>query len=66
MNEEQKKQFNQMRTALIRIHNEYLSSDELRETHENLGLDYEEALEMAYDNIQTDAFNSVNGINPMK
>jgi hypothetical protein len=48
--------WNLMLGVLSRIAHEYYSPDQLRnESMELYGLDYEEALEMAYDNIQADA-----------
>lgn len=66
MNEQQIKQFNRMYLALTRICNEYHDTDSLRENSVQVyGVHYEDALEMAYDNIQTEAADAVNGIEPI-
>lgn len=53
--EKQKQQFNQMLNALKKI-NAYQSPEKLREdSRKDWGLDFEEAIEMAYENIQGEA-----------
>ena len=48
--------------ALRQIARDYMSSDELRRKAEKqYGLPFEEALEMAYDNIQADAAAAIKG-----
>lgn len=48
--------------TLRRIAKHYQTSDRLRRNAERqYGLAYEEALEMAYDNIQMDAANAIRG-----
>ena len=61
--EKQVQQFNQMRNALIKISKGYQTTKQLKKGSETeYGLDYEEALEMAYENIQADAALNVKGI----
>lgn len=56
-------QFNLMRAALIRIGSEFQTTSQLRRNSEKqYGLDYDEVLEMSYENIQTLAQYSVRGI----
>ena len=49
------RELNAYRYTLYRIAHNYLSIEELRE--EDVGLTYEELLEMAYENIQQEAKN---------
>lgn len=64
--ERQKQQFNQMLESLKRIKT-YQSPSQLRKDSEkDWGLDYEEALEMSYENIQAEASYSCKGIKPIK
>lgn len=64
MTTEEKLQFNRMHATLHRIANDYSTSEELREeSEEDFGLEFEEAIEMAYDNIQTDALFAIQGVN---
>src|ERR1044072_1113919 len=52
-----------MFVALETIAKNYETSSELRKSSKNnYGLDYEEALEMAYDNIQSTAKSAIKGI----
>jgi len=56
-------QFNAMRAALIEIWKGYQTTSQLRRNCEKeCGLDYEEALEMAYENIQDLAKAAVKGV----
>lgn len=67
MTTKQMQQFNKMREVLLKIAKRYQSPDRLRKNSEkDYGLDYEEALEMAYENIQTDAARVVKGIKEIK
>lgn len=60
-------QFNRMRAALRTIAKAYQNPDQLRSNSEKLyGLSYEEALEMAYENIQNIAFEAVKGVRQIK
>ena len=53
--EKQKQQFNQMLNALKKI-KAYQSPEKLRkDSSKDWGLDFEESIEMAYENIQGDA-----------
>lgn len=62
----QKQQFNQMLAALKRI-KAYQSPAQLRKDSEkDWGLDYEEALEMAYENMQCEAAFGCKGIKELK
>ncbi len=55
MNKKQIETFNKMRSALIEI-TKYQTPDKLRKDSENdWGLDFEEAIEMSYENIQETA-----------
>lgn len=67
MTENQRKTFNRMRAALIDISRKYMTSGEMRLKSESYyGLDYAEALEMAYDNIQNAARQAVKGVRAIK
>lgn len=53
----QAEQFNWMLHQLKKISKNYMTTDQLRrESNKYFGLDYVEALEMAYDNIKGEAF----------
>jgi hypothetical protein len=63
MTPEEKQQFNKIFFALQRIAKDYKASYELREDcEEEYGLEYEEVLEMTYENIQSDAAMAIIGI----
>ncbi|MBX7174956.1 MAG: hypothetical protein K1X72_28525 [Pyrinomonadaceae bacterium] len=65
--EKQKEQFNQMLFTLKTISKSYMTPEKLRkESMKTFGLDYEEALEMAYENIQWDAKKVCAGIKTIK
>lgn len=56
MTEQEKKNYELMRATLQRIARDYQSPEELRENCESqYGLDFSDALEMSYDNIQSEA-----------
>jgi len=60
--EKQALQFNKMLNTLWRI-KAYQSPEKLRKNSEkDFGLDFEEAIEMAYENIQSEAINNSKGI----
>ena len=62
--EEQKEQFNEMLKVLRHIDKGYMTTEELRKDSESeYGLDYEEALEMAYENILTDLRFAIKDVN---
>jgi len=62
MTKKQIENYNRMREALLEI-SKYQSTGKLRKDSEkDWGLEYEEALEMAYENIQETAKFSVKGI----
>jgi len=61
----QKDQFNSMLYALTRIAHGYQSIEELREHAEEIGLEYEETLEMSYENIKTEAAHAIQGLSPI-
>ncbi|MGF7026310.1 hypothetical protein [Sphingobacterium sp. HSC-15S19] len=64
--EKQKAQFNLMLEALKAI-KAYQSPSKLRkESEKDWGLEYEEALEMSYENIQTTATLACKNIKPLK
>jgi hypothetical protein len=61
--EKQKQQFNQMLLTLRKIAKDYQTSEQLRRNSEKeYGLDYSEALEYAYDNLQTEAKTASKGL----
>ena len=67
MTELQQQQFDKMKAALMRISSGYQTSDQIREScEEEYGLDFESAIEMAYDNMQFDATNALLGIDTSK
>lgn len=67
MKKDKQLQFNKMLTTLKKISKRYESPERLRRNSEKeYGLEYEEALEMAYDNIQTEATICIKGIRPIK
>jgi hypothetical protein len=63
----QQKQFNQMRSALITISKGYQTASQLRKSAtKQFGLDYEEVIEMSYENIQNTAAQAVKGVKILK
>lgn len=61
--ENQALRFNQMLQTLKRISKDYQTPDQLRRNSEKqYGLEYEEALEMAYENVQEEARNASIGL----
>lgn len=61
--ENQVKQFNVMRNYLLRISKGYSTTSQLKkESRSDYGLDYEEVLEMAYENMQGEARLAVRGV----
>ncbi|TXK52344.1 hypothetical protein FVR03_01120 [Pontibacter qinzhouensis] len=63
MTPKQKENYNKMLLTLKMIAKGYGTTAQIRKNSErDYGLDYEEALEMAYENIQQDAKNCVKGI----
>ena len=61
MTPKQKEQFNKMRATLKRIATEYMTPAQIQRDKES-GLDYEEYLEYAYENIQTEAKAACKGV----
>jgi soluble cytochrome b562 len=62
MTKKQMQDFNKMRNALIEI-TKYQTPDKLRrDSEKDWGVQFEEALEMAYENIQTTAKYAVKGV----
>lgn len=60
-------QFNKMRATLLKIAKQYQKPEKIRKDSEkDWGLGYEEALEMAYENIQTDAQYAVMNVRELK
>lgn len=60
-------QFNTMRAALIKISKGYQTASQIRrDSEKDYGLDFEEAIEMAYENIQMDAARYVKGVKEIK
>lgn len=63
MTEKQKSQFNTMRAALLSLSKDYQTPRQLRKSaSQSYGLEYEEALEMSYENMQATAKTAVAGI----
>lgn len=61
--ENQKRQFNLMRLTLLKIARHYQTVEQLKiHSKREYGLDFEEALEMAYENLQNDAAHAVKGV----
>jgi len=67
MTDKQKQQFNNMRSALILIRRGYETPSQLKKrSGYKYGLDYEEALEMSYENMQCTAGLAVKGVKEIK
>ncbi len=67
MTTKQKANYNKMLKVLKKIARGYQTSNQIkRDCGSQYGLDYEEALEMAYDNIQNEARIAVKGIPGIK
>lgn len=67
MTPNQLSQFNRMRDALLQIAGGYQTPEEIRKSCEvDYGLDFEEAIEMAYSNIQATAAGAVRGVREAK
>jgi len=67
MTEKQKNNYNKMLEVLQKISRKYYKSEQLkRKSEKEYGLNYEEALEMSYDNIQSEAHNACKGISKIK
>jgi hypothetical protein len=62
MSDKQKLQFNQMLAMLQRLSKGYQTPAQLRKSAKGMGLDYDEMLEMAYENIQSDAASTIKGV----
>lgn len=61
--EKQLNQFNTMRMVLFQICNRYQTVNQLRKSsNSDYGLEYEEALEMAYENIKEQAKLAIKGV----
>ena len=61
--EKQAIKFNRVLQTLKRIAKDYQTTDQLRRNSESqYGLEYEEALEMAYENIQVEARAETRGV----
>lgn len=59
-------QFNFMLYTLKKISKDYMSPEQLRKkSDKEYGLEFEECIEMVYDNIQSDAANASKGIRPI-
>jgi predicted nuclease with TOPRIM domain len=66
MKEKQIIQFNNMLFTLRKIAKNYQTPTQLRKCQGQIGLDYEEELEMAYENIQSEAARASKGIKEIK
>lgn len=62
MTEKQREQFNRMRAMLRKISRDYMTPAQIRKDAKNEGLDFDEYLEMSYENIQRDAHYAVSGV----
>lgn len=63
MTKKQIEQFNRMRLALRKISKQYRTYESIkRSAGKDYGLDYTEALEMSYENIQGEAEIAVRGV----
>ena len=63
----EKENYNKMLSILKRIGKDYQTPDQLRKNSEkDFGLEYEEALEMAYENIQEESKFCIKGLTPIK
>lgn len=66
MTPKQKRDYNRMRLMLIRI-TKYQTPYKMRKDSEkDWGLGFEEAIEMAYENIQSDAKAAIKGVKEIK
>lgn len=62
----QAEQFNRMLQALRKIYKDYQTPEQLRRNCEkDYGLDYEESIGMAYENIQAEAAFASRGLKPI-
>lgn len=60
-------QFNRMFLALKKISKGYETPEKLRKSaNQDYGLDYEEVLEMSYENLQTEAAQAIKGVRGIK
>lgn len=63
MTPKQKEQFNRMRDTLKRIAKGYQTPEQLRRNaKKGYGIEYEEALELAYENLQDEARRAIKGV----
>lgn len=67
MTEKQKFQFNLMLSTLRKIGKGYMTPQKIRrDIEKGHPLDYDEYLEMAYENIQSEALTAIKGIKQVK
>jgi len=67
MTSKQAEQFNLMLATLRKISKEYMTSEQLRNKSEKMyGLEFEECIEMSYDNIQEDAKFAIRNVRPIQ
>jgi len=67
MTEQEKNNYNKMLNILYKIGEAYKTPEEMQNSsEEEYGLEYEEALEMAYENIQEEAKFCIKGITHIK
>lgn len=63
MTKKERDDYERMRLTLKRIATQYRTPEQLeRDAEKRLGLSYEEALEMAYENVRDDARIAVRGV----
>lgn len=64
--EKQAQQFNRMLDTLKKISKDYMTTEQLRSKSEKMyGLEFEECIEMVYDNIQSDAQSACKNVKRM-
>lgn len=67
MTKKREEQFNRMLAALRKIANDYQTPEQIRKgSKDSWGLDADEALEMAYENLQNEAKSAAKNIRPIK
>jgi hypothetical protein len=66
MTTKQIEQFNKMYSTLKKISKEYMTPEQLRKKSEKMyGLEFEECIEMVYENIQGDAKYAIQNVRPI-
>jgi len=65
MSKDQTLQFNKMYSTLSRIAHDFASTEDAEDQAEKVGLEPDEFISMAYDNIQKEALSAIEGIKPI-